>query len=81
MTDAMIIRFPGPEWRAPDLAVGPEVVVDDEDFDTVRAAIEQEVEQAAYALGQCETEAEWLVKVNELVEGLHAAALRKASDG
>lgn len=81
MTDAKIIRFPGPDWRAPDDAVGREVVVADEDFDTVRAAIEQEVEQAAVTLGACETEVEWIVAVNELIEALLAASLRKAPDG
>lgn len=61
--------------------VPEQVVVDDEDFDTVRAAIEQEVEGAAHALGQCETETEWIVTINELIEALLAASLRKAPDG
>lgn len=79
---AKIIRFPGLDWREmPTHAVGAEVEVADEDFDTVRAAVEQEVENAAHALGQCDTEVEWLAEVNELVERLLQAALRKAPDG
>ena len=79
MTDAVIIRFPGTYEQHQDLPT--EVPVEPEDFDTVRAAIEQEVENAAHGLGQCETEVQWIVAVNELIEALLAASLRKAPDG
>jgi len=72
---AKIILFPGVTREQ------VEVTVEDEDFDTVRAAIEAEVEQATTDLGACSTETEWLVEVNLLVERLLAAALRKAPDG
>lgn len=74
---AKILQFPGViEIREP-----VEVEVADEDFADVRAAIEQEVEQAATDLGQCATEEEWVAEVNTLVERLLQAALRKAPSG
>jgi hypothetical protein len=73
MTDAKIIYFPGCEM--PQVEVGPE------DFDEVRAAIEQALDQGVSDIGQAEDETEWIVKVNELVEMLLRAALRKSPDG
>lgn len=79
--NAKIIRFPGVWERHSDMPTDVVVEVEPEDFDTVRAALEQEVENAATSLGQCETEAEWLTTVNDLIEMLLSAALRKAPDG
>jgi hypothetical protein len=70
---AKILYFPGvtPE-REP-----MEVEVADEDFDTVRAAVEEELGHAVTDIGQCETEVEWLATVNALIEALVKAAWRK----
>lgn len=73
MADAKIIAFPG--------CTVPEVVVEETDFETVRNAVEQEVENAVFSLGRAESEVEWLVEVNALVERLLQAALRKSPDG
>jgi hypothetical protein len=73
VVSAKILYFPGCEMS--------QVEVEEDDFDTVRAAIEQEVENSAHALGQCATEVEWLAEVNALVERLLEAALRKSPDG